>query len=81
VNDSIRQDVESEIQAFVARLRDTLDPAAYPQLADAARFEVRLEVLGVEFMRLTRLFQDYLAVSWAEEFKRSASETGPASAL
>jgi hypothetical protein len=76
MSDSIREDVHCEIETFIARLRSTLDPGAYPKLGDAARFEVRMEVLDAEFLQLRRLFHDYLTLSWAEEFKRSAAGMG-----
>ena len=67
MNDAIRDDVQAEVDAFVARVRLVFDPARYPRLADGDQFDTALAAVGREFTALQRVFHDYLMASWAEE--------------
>jgi|CXWL01.1.fsa_nt_gi hypothetical protein len=67
MNDAIRDDVQAEIDAFVACVRSTFDPTRYPHLADGDEFDAALVAVNREFATLQRVFHDYLMASWSEE--------------
>lgn len=78
MNDAIRDDVQSQVEGFVQRVRLALDPARYPRLADGACFDATLAALNAEFSALQRLFHDYLLAAWSEETATALREAAAA---
>lgn len=69
MDDTIREDVESEIATLIVLLRRTFDPSGYPDVAAGAEFDARCGELDDALARVRCLFNDYLMQSWSDEIQ------------
>jgi hypothetical protein len=67
MSDPIIDDVQEQIDAFVARVRETFDVARYPGMTDSGRFDRACDATETAFERLKYVFNDYLVTRWAAE--------------
>ena len=67
MSDPIIEDVQEQIDAFVARVRETFDVARYPGMTDSGRFDRACDTTEAAFERLKYMFNDYLVTRWAAE--------------
>ncbi len=67
MSDPIIDDVQEQIDAFVARVRETFDVARYPGMTDSKRFDRACDDAEAAFERLKYMFNDYLVTRWAAE--------------
>lgn len=67
MSDPITDDVQEQIDAFVARVRATFDVARYPGMTDSASFDRACDASEAAFERLKFVFNDYLVTRWAAE--------------